>query len=429
MERSGQDNQVELRAAINAAVRAHVAIYPVDTRGLQAVVPGGDARQASGRGTALFSGRGVSQQFSRLAASQDTLTSLASDTGGKAFMDSNDFGEAFTRVQRDMSAYYLLGYNSANSAKDGRFRRIRVRLKTPAQGTRIEARQGYYADRDFAHTANTDRETQLQEMLFSAVSATDLPVFVNAGYFRLAADRYYVPISMAVPGSAVPIPQEKDKDKIALDVLGIVQDEQGRPVGRIRQTMKLPPGSVGTLTAKQILYQSAVTLPPGRFSIKVVVRENTSGLMGSFEAPVVVPELKQAPLKVSSVVLSTQVQASKDKSDNPLVRNGEQLLPNLTHVVGKDQRMLFYFEVYDPASAESAPDVRTNLAFYRGKVKVFETPVIERVAIDEPSRKAAVFKLEVPAGAIPPGLYTCQINIIDSVAGKFAFPRLMFLLR
>ena len=112
---------------------------------------------------------------------------------------------------------------------------------------------------------------------------------------------------MAVPGSAVPIPAEKDKDKVALDVLGIVQDEQGRPVGRIRQTMKLPPGSVGTLTAKQILYQSAVTLPPGRFSVKVVVRENTSGLMGSFEAPVIVPELKQAPLKVSSVVLSTQL--------------------------------------------------------------------------------------------------------------------------
>ena len=84
MQRSGEDNQVELRSAINAAVRAHVAIYPVDTRGLQAVVPGGDATQASGRGTALFSGRGVSQQFSRLAASQDTLTSLASDTGGRA---------------------------------------------------------------------------------------------------------------------------------------------------------------------------------------------------------------------------------------------------------------------------------------------------------------------------------------------------------
>jgi VWFA-related protein len=427
MQRSGDDNQVELRATINAAVRAHVAIYPVDTRGLQAIVPGGDASQASGRGSALFSGRGVSQQFSRLTASQDTLGSLASDTGGKAFLDSNDFGEAFARVQRDMSAYYLLGYDSDNIAKDGRFRRIRVRAKKA--GLRIEARAGYFADRDFAHTARGDRETALQEQLFSAVSATDLPVLVNSAFFRLAADRYYVPISMAVPGSAVPIPAEKDKDKVELDVLGIVMDEQGRPVGRIRQTMKLPPGSVGTLTAKQILYQSAVTLPPGRFSVKVVVRENTSGLMGSFEAPVIVPELKQSPLKVSSVVLSTQRQASAGKSDNPLVRNGEQLVPNLTHIVGKDQKMYFYYEVYEPGSAENAPDVRTSLAFYRGKVKVFETPVMERVQIDDVSRKAAIFQLELPGGSLPPGFYTCQINIIDSIAGKFAFPRLVFLLR
>ena len=126
-----------------------------------------------------------------------------------------------------------------------------------------------------------------------------------------------------------------------------------------------------------------MTLPPGRFSVKVVVRENTSGLMGSFEAPVVVPELKQAPLKVSSVLLSTQLQAAKDKKDNPLIRNGEQLVPNLTHIVGKDQKMYFYYEVYDPASTENVPDVRTSLAFYRGKVKVFETPVVERAQIDD----------------------------------------------
>ena len=91
--------------------------------------------------------------------------------------------------------------------------------------------------------------------------------------------------------------------------------------------------------------------------------------------------------------------------------------------------MYFYYEVYDPASAGDAPDLRTSLAFYRGKVKVFETPVVERAAIDAPSRKAAVFRLEVPAGSLPPGFYTCQINVIDSVAGKFAFPRLVFLLR
>jgi len=431
MQRSGEDNQVELRSAINAAVRAHVSIYPVDTRGLQAVVPGGDATRASGRGTALFSGGNVRQQFSQLSASQETLGSLASDTGGRAFLDTNDFAPAFERVQRDMSAYYLLGYGTTNLTRDGRFRTIRVRVRKP--GLKVESRGGYYADRDFQHTARTDRETQLQEQIFSMVSATDLPVLVTATYFRLASDRYFVPIDVAVPGSAIPVPAEKDKDKLVLDVLGLVRDEQGRPVGRIRQTMQLPPGSTGTVASKQILYQSAVTLPPGRFSVKVVVRENTSGLTGSFEAPVIVPELKQAPLKVSSVLLSTQVQPAKDTKDNPLIRNGEQMIPNLTHIVGKDQKMLFYYEVYDPEAARgsdgAAPDVRTSLAFYRGKVKVFETPVIERDRVDDAQRKAAVFQLEVPAGSLPPGLYTCQVNIIDSVAQKFAFPRLLFLLR
>ena len=255
MQRSGQDNQVELRAAINASVRAHVAIYPIDTRGLQAVVPGGDARQASGRGQDMFSGRGVQQQFSQLAGiAGHADVSLAGETGGRAFTDTNDFGEAFTRVQRDMSAYYLLGYSSTNPAKDGRFRRIQVRVKR--EGLRVEARAGYYADRDFAHTNRGDREAQLQEQLFSAVSATDLPVLVTAGFFRLAADRYYVPIAVAIPGSAVTVPA--GKDKTTLDVLGMVRDEQGRPVGRIRQTMDVRGGGGRRRwTSKQVLYQSA----------------------------------------------------------------------------------------------------------------------------------------------------------------------------
>jgi hypothetical protein len=426
MQRSGQDNQVELRAAINAAVRANVSIYAIDTRGLQAVVPGGDARQPSGRGTSMFSGRGVAQQFARMSDSQSTLTSLAADTGGRAFTDSNDFGEAFTRVQRDMSAYYLLGYSSSNAVKDGRFRRIQVRVKR--EGLRIEARAGYFADRDFAHTSRTDRASQLDEQLFSPVSTTDLPVLVTGGWFRLSADRYYVPISVGIPGAAVPT--AAGKDNVSIDVLGLVRDEQGRPVGRIRETMQLPAAGAASLEGKQVLYQSGMTLPPGRFHVKVVVRENTAGTIGSFETPLVVPELKQAPLKVSSVLLGTQLQPAPRRSGNPLVRDGVQLLPNLTHVVARDQKLFFYYEVYEPQAADgSALQLRTSLAFYRGKVKVYETAVVERTQVDAPDRHAAVFQFEVPPGAISPGFYTCQVNIIDAVAGRFAFPRLALYVR
>ena len=150
---------------------------------------------------------------------------------------------------------------------------------------------------------------------------------------------------------------------------------------------------------------------------------------GSFEAAIAVPELRQAPLKVSSIVLSTQLQpAPAHKTDNPLVRGGVQLLPNVTHVVGRDQKLFFYYEVYEPA-ADDAPQVRTSLAFYRGRVKVFETPVVERSALDDAGRRVAIFQLEVPGESFTPGLYTCQINIIDAVAGTFAFPRVAMLVR
>ncbi len=426
MARNGDDNQVELRAAINAAVRGNVAIYPVDARGLQAVAPGGDASQASRGGVALFSGQAVQRQFSQLTASQDTLTTLAADTGGRAFTDTNDFGEAFARAQRDLAAYYLIGYSSTSAAKDGRFRRIQVKVTRP--GLRVEARAGYYAERDFAHTTRRDREAMLDEQLESAVSSTDLPLVIGAGWFRLAGDRFYVPITLAVPGSA--LPASRPGSTATLDVRGVVRDEQGRGVGRIKDTIELPAADAATLAGRQVLYQSGVTLPPGRYALKIVIRENAGGAIGSFESAIAVPQLRDAGMKVSSVVLSTQLQrVAPGRSNNPLVRDGSQLLPNLTRIVGRNQNAYFYYEVYDPALADAAPELRTSLAFYRGNVKVYETPVVERVLVDDAARKAVLFQFEVPATAFSPGLYTCQINIIDAVAGRVAFPRLTFQVR
>jgi hypothetical protein len=291
---------------------------------------------------------------------------------------------------------------------------------------KVDAKDGYYADRDFAHTAKNDREAQLLEQLATPIAATDVPIFVTAGWFRLAADKYYVPISVAVPGSAVPA----SKEKATLDVAGVIRDERGMPVGRIRDTLTLPPSTAESLASRQVLYQTGVTLPPGRFSVKVAVRENSDGLVGTFEAPVAVPELKQAPLKVSSLVLGTQLQnVTGRKTSSPLVRDGVELVPNLTHIVGADQHVYFYYEVYDPALDNGAPQLRTSLAFYRGKTKVFETPVVERTQIDVADRHAAVFQFDVPGGSLKPGLYTCQITVIDAVSGKFTFPRLQMFVR
>jgi len=424
LQRSGTDNQVTLRAAVNAAVRANAAIYPVDARGLQAVVPGGSARQGSRGGLGAFSGSAVAGQFNQLAAQQDTLTALASDTGGTAFTDTNDFGEVFTRVERDISSYYILGFSSTNALKDGRFRRITVRVRNHGS-VKVQAKDGYYADRDFAHTAKSDRELQLQEQLATPIPATDVPLFVTTGWFRLAADKYYVPISVAVPGSAVPATKT---NRATLDVAGVIRDERGADIGRIRDNLTVT--SDEAFRSRQILYQTSVTLPPGRFTVKVAVRENANGLIGTFEAPITVPELKQAPVKVSSLVLSTQLRtAGATKTSSPLVRDGTEIVPNLTHIIGRNQKLYVYYEVYDPSAANGTPKLQTSLAFYRGKVKVFETPVVERTALDAADRHAALFQFELAADRFEPGLYICQVNIIDENAGRFAFPRAQLYVR
>ena len=438
MSRSGDDNQIELRSATSTCNRGNVTIYAVDTRGLQAVAAGGSA-SSRGNGRSLLTGGGM-RGFQQLNQSQETLTTLAADTGGRAFTATNDFGDAFARVQSDLAAYYLLGYSSTNPARDGRFRRIQVRVNRPdVRGLRVEARPGYYAGRSFANTNSRDREALLDDQLSAAVSSTDVPMVLGTGYFRQqgtgrgndrGGDRFYVPIALAIPGFAVPVADSVAGGRateVQLDVKGEVRDEQGRVIGRLRETIKVPSGGADTLAGRQVFYQSGVTLPPGRFVAKVVVRENTGGAIGSFEAPIVVPRMNGQTIKVSSVVMSTQVQkAAGGRSDNPLVRDGVQLLPNLTRAVGRTQKVYFYYEVYDPAVAEQSPDLRTSLAFYRGGVKVFETPVVTRTAIDEPNRRAVVFQFEVPAEQFRPGTYTCQINIIDSIASAVAFPRLSF---
>ena len=174
-----------------------------------------------------------------------------------------------------------------------------------------------------------------------------------------------------------------------------------------------------------------------------MVRENQSGRLGSFETDLTVPDLKSAPVKMSSIVLANQLQAChKRKTDNPLVRDGSEVIPSVTHVFSAGQHLYFYYEVYDPAAAATntstpanngsnrpAIHLLTNVAFFRGNTKAYETPLVESEQLNAPDRKAAVFQLDVPLTQLKPGFYTCQVNVIDDAAGQFRFPRLALLVR
>jgi len=425
MSQQGTDNQVQLRRTVDRANRANVSIYAADMRGLQAMAAGGDATQGSRRGTSTFSGASTRNQFSGMAASQDTLTTMAEDTGGRAFFDANSFGAVFDKVVNDTSAYYVLGYSSTNASRDGRFRRIKVKLKR--QDLKLEYRSGYYAPRDFAHSTKDDREQQLQDQLISDLSSTDLSAYVSTAYFRTGDNRYFIPLSVVVPGYQIPITKTTAKDKATVDVLGVVRDDQRRPVGRIRDTVRLSPDAADDLKKKTVQYETGFEMPSGKYHVKVVVRENQDGTFGSYETDVVVPDVKKDAVKLSSVVIGTQLQTGARKSDrNPLSHDGRELVPNVTHVVSAGQHLYFYYEVYEPAAPVK---LMTSIAFFRGKVRAFETPLVQTTELAGADKKTAVFQFDVPASSLKPGLYTCQINVVDDTAGSFAFPRLQLYVR
>ena len=433
LNRTGIENQSQLRVAINAAVRANLSIYTVDVRGLQALPPGGDASRASQFSSATFSGQTVQRQFDSTFSSQETLVTLASGTGGRAFLDTNDFRPAYTEMIEDTSMYYVLGYRSTNTAKDGRFRKITVTVKR--RDVKVDNRRGYYAPADFQHSTKEDRDRQIQEQLASDLPNTDLPVYLSTGYFRLSDVRYFVPVSVVVPGAAIPFTRAGDEDRSTLDVAGVVRDKSQRPFGIIRDTVKLAVESAKDVKRKNVQYDTGFLLPPGDYSLKVVLRENQTGQTGSFETEVIVPNLKDAPLKMSSVVASSQKQPARQRRENPLVRNGSELIPSVTHVFSRNQQLYLYFEVYDPATQAGREKSRnsihmlTSAAFYKGNVKVYETPLAEATELNTRERHASAFELSVQLAHLQPGFYTCQVNVVDDVAGRFVFPRLAMLVR
>jgi VWFA-related protein len=439
ISRDGIENEASLRAAINSAVKADLAIYSVDTRGLQAVGPLGDASTGSLRGQSAFNGSALTNSMNQNFATQEVMASLSTDTGGTAFFDSNDFAPAFAKVQADTSAYYSIGFHSTNPARDGKYRKLQVKIDKP--GVKLEFRPGYYAPADFKHSGKEDREQELEDQLASDLPATDIAVYMDALYFRLDENRFYVPVSLVVPGSQIPFVKGGDKDKATLDVIGAVIDDNKRPVGRVRDTVKLNLDPSLQARQKNIQYSTSFNLPPGHYQLKFVVRENQTGLMGSFIADMTLPDMKKAPLKMSSILLSSQLEPSKKpgKEIDPTVRDGQQFVPNISHVFRQDQHLYLLYEIYDPAKekpADNAPkgtktgvDLLSSLELIQGSTKVYETPEVQAKAINVDGRDAVSIELDVPLTSLKPGSYICQLNVIDDAAGSFAFPRFAVLVR
>src|SRR5262249_12999950 len=170
------------------------------------------------------------------------------------------------------------------------------------------------------------------------------------------------------------------------------------------------------------------------YTIKILARENSSGKMGTYEHKFIIPNLSvtgAGNLRVSSVVWSNQREAVKSavggvnydkrgQNSDPLIQDGQKLVPNIRRVFRTDQNLYVYLEVYDPAAD---PSVAAALTFYRGRVKAYTSAPVRLTQTMSDRPGVMPVRFQIPLSALAPGKYTCQVNIIDEKAAKFAFPR------
>jgi len=432
--KTGVDNQSQIRATVNAAVRANVSFYPIDARGLVALTPAGDATQASPKGTGVFTGSAQLSARSSFHDTQDTIYTLAADTGGKALLDSNDLTLGIQAAQADISSYYVLGYYSANPAQDGKYRHVTVKIASLPESAKIDYRKGYYAGKVWGKMNSSDKERQLEDALTLDDPFTDLPLAMEVDYFQTARDKYFVPITVRLAGTALDLSPKSTTD---LDFIGQIRDPHGKLLGGIRDEikLKLTEENAAQLAQRHVEYDTGVTLPPGDYNLRFLARENQNGKMGTFEMKFNVPDLsKQATaVRMSSVVWSNQrepLSASigtaggnkKQLDSHPLVDNGQKLIPDITRVFRKNQKLYVYFEVYDPGTIAS-PSVSAELMMFRGKSKAFESAPVRVTKAKSGRANTLAFQFEMPLTNIPAGQYTCQVSVIDEQARKFGFAR------
>ncbi len=432
---NGLDNQAQLHATINSAIRAGVSFWPIDARGLVAQAPLGDATKGSPGGIGMYTGASALAVTTNFQRSQDTLWALATDTGGKALLDYNDLTKGIVQAEHSVSSYYILGYYTANTALDGKFRRIKISLNSDLAAN-LEYRQGYYAAKQFAKFTLADKERQLEDALMLPDPVTELTIAMEVDYFQLNRAEYFVPIIVKIPGRELALAKRGGAERTLIDFIGEIKDDYGTTITNVRDKVdiKLSDATASEFAKRPIEYDAGFTLLPGKYTMKFLARDAETGRIGTYQTTFLIPNLnkEEKRIPISSVVLSSQridlkdalYNAAKDKGKseavNPLVQDGQKLIPSVTRVFSKSRDMYVYLQAYE----QTAPSIQPLIAFvslYRGQSKAFESQPIEVKDGLNNRLKTLPLKFDIALNKLPPGEYSCQITVLDPTGQKAAF--------
>ena len=299
------------REAIAAATRANVSVYSVDPRGL--VDAAGDTMELTGvdSGADPSYRLGINGMQDELRMQHDSLRVLSDETGGFAAINSNDFTTAFNRMRDENSNYYLLGYYPANDRRDGRFRKIEVRVARP--GIQVRARKGYVAPTGkpaapAAAPAGKDKPSPLlREAMDSPLPLSGLHMTVSAAPFKGKAPNASVAVVLHADGAGLKFTERDGRFEGSLELSIVAVDRDGKIKSALRQKVDMPlrPESRAIVARRGVRVVSRVDVPPGKYQLRVSAVDGGSQLAGSVYYDLEVPDFNAGPLTMSGIVLTS----------------------------------------------------------------------------------------------------------------------------
>jgi len=278
---------------------------------------------------------------------------------------------------------------------------------------------------------SAEKERQLEDAFLRSDPITDMTIAMEINYFQLNRAEYFVPLTVKIPGSELVLARNGGAEQTSFDFVGQVKDEFGTVVQNTREkvSFNLNGAAATQLASTPVEYNTGVTLLPGRYSIKLLARDNETGRIGTYETAFTVPNLnkEEQGIPISSVVLGNErvemtdaINAgNKMQAANPLVADGRRLIPSVTRVFSKSREMYVYLQAYQHEAGNTQPLV-VFATFYQGQAKALETAPIEVTQGTDSGSKAVPLSLSIPLADLKPGKYTCQVTVRSPITQKTA---------
>ena len=414
MDQQGTMVRDELTSLIGAAQRAGVAFYAIDPRGVgagmdDALMMGSPVNDPTGQ-------LGMADMQGEVQRAQLTLRSISQQTGGFAVVGGQDLSEQFAKIIEENSSYYLLGYYPTEDKRDGKFRRVEVRVKRP--GLRIRHRAGYAAPKGkapqrAASSSEKSAPPELRAAIENPLPMAGLSMRVFAAPFAASGNKAAVAIAIEVDPSALRFQEGNGTFNEDLEFIVVPINASGKALDGTRDEapLRLSARSHELIKAHGFRTVRRLDLPPGRYQLRVAGKSKNANLVGAVTYDLDVPDFSKAPLAMSGIALMTP---SADRMPTP--RPSQEFMDVLPMAVTairdfpRSDTLFVFADVYTrQAGTPHAVQITTTVTSDAGAV-VF-TGTDER-RTEEIKAKTGGFghSVKIPLSALAPGRYVLKIE-------------------